>query len=67
MIKAYSTLHRYGKAKSIEVWENDELVGGFIWCRFRTYLLGESMFAKGAIQVKGGFIYFVEKYKNSIS
>ena len=26
MIKAYSTLHRFGKAKSIEVWENDELV-----------------------------------------
>ena len=39
MIKAYSTLHRFGKAKSIEVWENDELVGGFIWCRFRSYLL----------------------------
>ena len=28
MIKSHSTLHRFGKPKSVEVWENDELVGG---------------------------------------
>ena len=64
MIKAYSTLHRYGKAKSIEVWENDELVGGLYGVDLGHIFCGESMFAKVSNASKAGFIYFVEKYKN---
>ena len=64
MIKSYSTLHRYGKAKSIEVWENDELVGGFYGVALGHIFCGESMFAKVSNASKAGFIYFVEKYKN---
>ena len=64
MIKSYSTLHRYGKAKSIEVWENDELVGGLYGVDLGLIFCGESMFAKVSNASKAGFIYFVEKYKN---
>ena len=64
MIESYSTLHRYGKAKSIEVWENDELVGGLYGVDLAHIFCGESMFAKVSNASKAGFIYFVEKYKN---
>ena len=64
MIKAYSTLHRFGKVKSIEVWENDELVGGLYGVDLGHIFCGESMFAKVSNASKPGFIYFVEKYKN---
>lgn len=64
MIKSYSTLQRYGKAKSIEVWENDELVGGLYGVDLGHIFCGESMFAKVSNASKAGFIYFVEKYKN---
>ena len=64
MIKSYSSLHRYGKAKSIEVWENDELVGGLYGVDLGHIFCGESMFAKVSNTSKAGFIYFVEKYKN---
>lgn len=64
MIKAYSTLHRFGKAKSIEVWKNDELVGGLYGVDLGHIFCGESMFAKVSNASKAGFIYFVEKYKN---
>ena len=64
MIKAYSTLQRYGKAKSIEVWENDELVGGLYGVDLGHIFCGESMFAKVSNASKAGFIYFVEKYKS---
>ena len=64
MIKAYSTLHRFGKAKSLEVWENDELVGGLYGVDLGHIFCGESMFAKVSNASKAGFIYFVEKYKS---
>ena len=64
MIKAYSTLHRFGKAKSVEVWENDELVGGLYGVDLGNIFCGESMFAKVSNASNAGFIYFVEKYKN---
>ena len=64
MIESYSTLHRYGKAKSVEVWENDELVGGLFGVDLGHIFCGESMFAKVSNASKAGFIYFVEKYKS---
>lgn len=64
MIESYSTLQRYGKAKSIEVWENDELVGGLYGVDLGHIFCGESMFAKVSNASKAGFIYFVEKYKS---
>ena len=39
MIKSYIKLHQLGFAKSIEVWQNKVLVGGFIRYQFRKRIL----------------------------
>ena len=61
MIKAYTELNQQGKAKSIEVWENGELVGGFYGVEMGHVFCGESMFSKVSNASKAGFIQFVEK------
>ena len=61
MIKAYTELNQQGKAKSIEVWENGELVGGFYGVEMEHVFCGESMFSKVSNASKAGFIQFVEK------
>lgn len=61
MIKSYTELNRQGKAKSIEVWENGELVGGFYGVEMGHVFCGESMFSKVSNASKAGFIQFVEK------
>lgn len=43
---AYEQLHKNGYAHSIEVWENDELVGGFYGVQVNNVFCGESMFSK---------------------
>lgn len=63
MVNSYTQLHKYGKAKSVEVWEGDELVGGLYGVDLGHIFCGESMFAKVSNASKAGFIYFVEKYK----
>ena len=35
MTEAYIKLHKQGIATSVEVWQNEELVGGLIWYRFK--------------------------------
>ncbi|WP_322971704.1 leucyl/phenylalanyl-tRNA--protein transferase [Faecalibacter sp. LW9] len=62
MIEAYCTLHEMGVAKSIEVWQDDELVGGFYGVDMGHIFCGESMFAKVSNASKAGFIQFVAKY-----
>ena len=62
MIEAYCELNKQGIAKSIEVWQNDELIGGFYGIEMGTIFCGESMFAKVSNASKAGFIQFVAKY-----
>jgi len=62
MIEAYCKLHEMGVAKSIEVWQNNELVGGFYGLDMGNIFCGESMFAKVSNASKAGFIQFVAKY-----
>ena len=64
MIKSYTQFHLFGKAKSIEVWQNNELVGGLYGLDLGNVFCGESMFAKVSNASKAGFIWFIEKYKN---
>ena len=59
MTKAYCELHRLGKAKSVEVWLNDELVGGLYGIDLGTIFCGESMFSKVSNASKVAFIYLV--------
>lgn len=67
MIKSYTSLHKMGKAKSVEVWQNQELVGGLYGVEVGDIFCGESMFSKVSNASKAGFIQFVvknqQKYK----
>lgn len=66
LMDVFIRLHDYGLAKSIEVWQDEELVGGFYGLQIGNVFCGESMFAKVSNASKAGFIYFAEKYQNSI-
>ena len=61
MIQAYCELHQLGFAKSIEVWQNEELVGGLYGIAINDDVFcGESMFAKVSNASKVGFITFIQ-------
>ena len=56
MVEAYCKLHDLGKAKSVEVWQNDELVGGLYGIDLGHIFCGESMFSKVSNASKLAFI-----------
>ena len=61
MIEGYLKLYQLGYAKSIEVWQNDELVGGLYGIAINDNVFcGESMFAKVSNASKVGFITFIQ-------
>ena len=61
MLKAYMTLHKLGHAKSIEVWQDEKLVGGLYGIDLgNNVFCGESMFAKVSNASKVGFISLVQ-------
>jgi len=63
MEQAYLQLHKFGHAKSVEVWLNDELVGGLYGVDLGSVFCGESMFSKVSNASKIAFIYLVEKLR----
>jgi leucyl/phenylalanyl-tRNA--protein transferase len=65
MIDAYCNLNQIGKAKSIEVWQNEELVGGLYGVDLGTVFCGESMFSKVSNASKIAFVYLVDYLKNN--
>lgn len=61
MTKAYTKLHQLGYAKSVEVWQKNELVGGLYGVDLGNKVFcGESMFTKVSNASKVGFITFVQ-------
>jgi leucyl/phenylalanyl-tRNA--protein transferase len=46
MKEAYINLHKLGQARSVEVWQSDELVGGMYGVVVGNVFCGESMFSK---------------------
>lgn len=61
MIKAYLKLHQLGYAISVEVWQDDNLVGGLYGIDIgNNVFCGESMFAKVSNASKYGFIHFIQ-------
>jgi leucyl/phenylalanyl-tRNA--protein transferase len=61
MINAYNNLHKQGLAKSIEVWQGKDLIGGFYGVDLNNGVFcGESMFSKVSNASKIGFVYFIE-------
>lgn len=61
MEQAYINLHELGHAKSVEVWLEDELVGGLYGVDLGTVFCGESMFSTVSNASKVAFINLVEK------
>ena len=61
MLEAYKKLHLLGYAQSIEVWQNNTLVGGLYGVDINNGVFyGESMFALVTNASKFGFISFIQ-------
>lgn len=63
MIEAYCKLHEMGIAKSIEVWQNEDLVGGLYGIDLGHIFCGESMFSKVSNAAKVAFISLAGQLK----
>jgi leucyl/phenylalanyl-tRNA--protein transferase len=61
MLIAYQELHKIGIAKSVEVYENDKLIGGLYGIDLGSVFCGESMFSLKSNASKIAFIYLVER------
>lgn len=61
MLQAYIRLHELGHAKSVEVWREDELVGGLYGVDLGHVFCGESMFSRESNTSKLAFIHLVQK------
>ena len=61
MMEAYIKLHEQGLAKSVEVWQNNNLVAGLYGVDLNNGVFcGESMFTKVSNASKAGFISFIQ-------
>lgn len=60
IIEAYTELFRLGYAHSIEVYENQILVGGLYGIALGKIFFGESMFAEKSNASKVGFVYLCQ-------
>ncbi|KOP37622.1 leucyl/phenylalanyl-tRNA--protein transferase [Flavobacterium sp. WLB] len=63
MIESYCELNKQGIAKSVEVWQDEVLVGGLYGIDLGHVFCGESMFSKVSNASKVGFIYLVNHLK----
>ena len=63
MIDAYCKLNELGIAKSVEVWQNNQLVGGLYGIDLGTVFCGESMFSKVSNASKVAFITLAKHLK----
>jgi len=61
MEKAYINLHKLGYAKSVEVWVDNELVGGLYGVDLETVFCGESMFSIVSNASKVALVKMAEK------
>ncbi|WP_309642689.1 leucyl/phenylalanyl-tRNA--protein transferase [Flavobacterium sp.] len=63
MIEAYNKLHELGIAKSVEVWQDQKLVGGLYGIDLGHVFCGESMFSLVSNASKVAFISLVNQLK----
>ena len=66
MQDAYIDLHKCGLAKSVEVWKDNELVGGLYGVEVGNIFCGESMFSKISNASKLAFIALVRQNKYAL-
>ncbi len=63
MMESYLDLHRIGVAKSVEVWKENQMVGGLYGVDLGHVFTGESMFSKVPNASKVAFVWLLEKLK----
>ena len=61
IIEAYVKLHDLGLAHSVEVWQDERLVGGLYGVSLGAAFFGESMFARESNASKVGFVTLVQQ------
>ncbi len=64
-VESYTKLHVMGIAKSVEVWQNDELVGGLYGVDLGNIFCGESMFSKVPNASKIAFVTLINYLKEN--
>ncbi|TBX70985.1 leucyl/phenylalanyl-tRNA--protein transferase [Flavobacterium silvisoli] len=63
IIASYTQLHELGFARSVEVWQNGELVGGLYGVDLGHVFCGESMFSKVSNASKIAFVALIKELK----
>lgn len=64
IIAGYCALHKRGFAHSVEVWQNNELVGGLYGIALGRVFFGESMFSHADNASKVGFAHLVRQLRH---
>lgn len=62
VVEAYQRLHELGYAHSIEVWQDDDLVGGMYGVIQGTLFCGESMFSRAENASKTALLVFCQHF-----
>jgi leucyl/phenylalanyl-tRNA--protein transferase len=65
IIASYTKLHEMGLAQSVEVWQNEELVGGLYGVDLGHIFCGESMFSKVPNASKIAFVALIQHLKEN--
>ena len=65
LIDSLVKLNHQNISQSVEVWQNEKLVGGFYGLKIGNVFCGESMFSEVSNASKAGFINFVLNNKNN--
>lgn len=65
IIASYTKLHEMGLAQSVEVWQNEELVGGLYGIDLGHIFCGESMFSKVPNASKIAFVTLIQHLKEN--
>ena len=67
MISAYTKLHELGYAHSIEVWQDQQLVGGLYGISLGRCFFGESMFYTSSNASKVALVYLAHRLASEIT
>lgn len=65
LIKSFIDLHEMGKAISVEVWEDDDIVGGLYGLDLDDVFCGESMFSKSSNASKIALYYLTKELRKN--
>ena len=65
LIKSFIDLHKMGKAISVEVWEDDDIVGGLYGLDLDDIFCGESMFSKSSNASKIALYYLTKELRKN--